>query len=150
MIDGRAELVKTRDTMPWRGSRSPTDRTLINLEQLNEIFINAVATKITKHKPIKFFTQELKNAVRIQNKARKAIWRARSLRHDTIEPYRLYQKARKYFRTVFKKAKKDYNIKQIKKACQDPTGAEFYRIIKCLEPQLNKKRKSIKLTSTMK
>ena len=52
------DIQTTKDNL--RFALHNADRTLINFEQLNEMFINAVATKITKHKPIKFWTQELK------------------------------------------------------------------------------------------
>jgi hypothetical protein len=40
-------------------------------------------------------------------------------------------------------------MKQIKKPMSDTTGAEFYRVIKQLEPKLNKERNSNTNTNTV-
>jgi len=63
---------------------------------------------------------------------------ARRNKEDTRGPYEKYRKARTKFRKLFQQAKRKYNIKQIQKAITDTTGAEFYRVIKQPEPQLNK------------
>ena len=79
-----------------------------------------------------------KSCQKLQNKARKAIGKARRNKEDTRGPYEKYRKARTKFRKIFQQAKRKYNIKQIQKAITDTTGAEFYRVIKQPEPQLNK------------
>ena len=56
-----------------------TDDTKVTLEEINEILKNSVEYKKIQHKPIKFWTPQLKKAVRLQNKARKAIQTARRL-----------------------------------------------------------------------
>ncbi|KMS94673.1 hypothetical protein BVRB_016390, partial [Beta vulgaris subsp. vulgaris] len=111
----------------------------ISLNDVNKILKQCTAYKTIKHKPIKFWTPQLKKAVRLQNKARKAISKARKRNEDLTAPYHEYKLTQKEFRKLFKAAKKAFNIRQIKQACQDPTGAEFYRIIKQLERRLNKR-----------
>jgi hypothetical protein len=101
----------------------------ITLSQINQILRTANAVKTIHQKPIKFWTPQLKKAIRLQNKARKKIGKARKRKEDTTDYYREYKNAQKNFRKLFKDAKRKYNIKQIEKACQDQTGAEFYRII---------------------
>jgi|GEM_PF-6923849 len=118
------------------------DLDLVSLEDINKILNECVVYKMIVHRPIKFWTLELKKAVKLQNKARKAIGKARRNKEDTRGPYEKYRKARTKFRKLFQQAKRKYNIKQIQKAITDTTGAEFYRVIKQLEPQLNKKRRS--------
>ena len=118
--------------------------TLINhddatMSEINQILKNSIVHKIIRQKSIKFWTPQLKQAVRKQNRARKAIGRARRKNTGTSEPYRMYKIAQDLFRKLFKKAKREYNVRQIQKACQDPTGAEFYKVIKQLQPKLNKK-----------
>jgi len=116
-----------------------TDDTKVTLEEINEILKNSVEYKKIQHKPIKFWTPQLKKAVRLQNKARKAIQRARRLGQDTKRTHNEYLLAQNEFRKIFKKAKRDYNTQQVQRACADPTGAELYKIIKELEPKLNRK-----------
>src|SRR5689334_6036679 len=82
--------------------------------------------------------EKKKKDVKIKKKAKKKK-KAMKRKLDTTATYRLYKTAQKKFRKLFKEAKKKCNIKQIEKACQDQTGAEFYRIIKQLEPKLNKR-----------
>ena len=48
---------------------------------------------------------------------------------------------------MFRKTKRQHNINTIKQACKDPTGAEFYKMIKQLEPRLNKKARQFTLHS---
>jgi len=100
------------------------------LEDINEILKGAAVYKNTQHKPIKFWTIKLKTVVRLQNRARKAIRIARKNNEDTIVPYRAYKRYANKFSKLFKKAKKQYRINLIDKACQDTTGADFYKILK--------------------
>ena len=58
-------------------------------------------------------------------------------------PFREYRKKQKLFRTLFKKTKKANNIQQISKACKDQSGREFYKLVKQLEPKLNKKSRAL-------
>jgi hypothetical protein len=115
----------------------------VTLIQINSILSSAAVYRNTQHKPIKFWTDKLKNAVRLQNRARKAIRIARTSNEDTSEPYRIYKRLANKFSKIFKKTKKQYRIKLIDKACQDPTGSGFFKIIKQIEPQLNKKTKPV-------
>ena len=116
-----------------------TDKQNVTLNQINAILQSSVAYKRINQKPIQFWTQELKKAVRLQNKARRAIGRARRRNEETMGPYQEYKQAQKEFRQLFQKAKKQYSIDKIKKACEDPTGAAFFRAIKQIQPKLNKK-----------
>ena len=58
------------------------------------------------------------------------------------------KRRKKYFRKLFKEHTKEYNIKQVENACKDPSGAELFRIIKQLEPKLNKKAKKFMVNTT--
>ncbi len=116
-----------------------TDKKNVTLNRINAILQSSVAYKRINQKPIQFWTQELKKAVRLQNKARRAIGRSRKRGEETTGPYEEYKKAQKEFRQLFQKAKKQYSIDKIKKACEDPTGAAFFRAIKQIQPKLNKK-----------
>ena len=111
----------------------------VDLVQINDILSRGAVYKTTHHKPIKFWTAKLRRAVQQQNKARKAIRTALEHNRDTIEPYRIYKRLANKFSKLFKKTKKQYKMKLIEKACQDPTGAGFFKIIKQIEPQVNKK-----------
>lgn len=111
------------------------------LEDINIILRDAITYKTIRHRPIKFWTPDLKKAVRLQNRARKAIGKARKKKENTEIAYRKYKNAQKAFKNLFRIAKKEYNNKRIEIACSDPTGAEFYKVIKQLEPALNKKHK---------
>jgi len=92
-----------------------------------------------QQRPTKFWTPQLKTALKLQNKARKRIGKTSKRHLDTTGPYLENKIAQKKFRKLFKEAKKNYNIKLVDKACQDQTGADLYRIIKQLEPKLNKR-----------
>jgi hypothetical protein len=97
------------------------------LLDINSILRETIAFKNITHKPIKFWTPQLKKAIRLQNKARKRIGQARKRREDVTGPYYEYKKAQAMFRKLFKKARKEYVRKQIQEACKDTTGAKFSR-----------------------
>jgi len=120
----------------------------INLTKINLIFCQNVTYKTINHKPIVFWTLELKVAFRAQNKARKAIRRARKKGQDSEGQYQVYKQCVKIFSKMFKKAKKQHIIQQIKTASADPTGAQIYQVIKRLQPKLNKKSKQRKEKTT--
>ena len=56
--------------------------------------------------------------------------------------HRVHKITNRIQKTV-QKTLRDYKTKQVETACNDPTGAEFYKIIKQLEPNLNKKARPI-------
>ena len=103
------------------------DPDTVLLEDINRIMSSAIIFKTKQHKPIKFWTPELKKALRLQIKARKAIGKSRRKQENTEVPYRLYIKAQEAFRKMFTQAKKRYKEKNIKKACQVITGARFLK-----------------------
>jgi hypothetical protein len=46
---------------------------VVSLEDINKILSECVVFKLMAHRPLKFWTVELKNAVKLQNKARKCL-----------------------------------------------------------------------------
>ena len=63
------------------------ERDAITLSEINQILRTASAVKTIYHKPIKFWTPELKRALKLQNKARRKIVKARKRHEDTTVPY---------------------------------------------------------------
>ena len=112
------------------------------LSQVNDVLKNAVVYKTIRHKPINFWTSQLRQAVKLQNKARKAIRLARERNEDTSTPYRTYKRYKNKFSKIFKKIKRRHRVAQINQACQDNSGAAVFKIIKQMEPRLNKRARS--------
>ena len=59
----------------------------VTLNDINELVRNSTAIKQIKHSPIKFWTPQLKKAVRLQNRHRKRIAEARRKNLDPFVHY---------------------------------------------------------------
>ena len=74
------------------------DRDIITVEQISQILKSAIAVKKIQQRPIKFWTPQLKTALKLQNKARKRIGKARKRHIDPTGPFLEYKIAQKNFR----------------------------------------------------
>ena len=88
-----------------------TESGQVTLLDINSILKNTITYKIIKQKPIKFWTPQLKKAIRLQNRARRRIGQARRLQQDISGPYFEFKKAHQEFRKLFKKARKQHSNK---------------------------------------
>ena len=112
----------------------------IRMDQLSTTLNDAITKKTIKYKPISFWNSTLNKAKNQRNRARRAIITARNQGRNTQRRVIKYKRKKQEFAKAFRKAKLKSIRDQLVDACKDSTGAAIYKLIKKVEPTLNKKR----------
>ncbi|MEN9568144.1 MAG: polyprotein of L1-like non-LTR retrotransposon Zorro 1, partial [Cyanobacteriota bacterium] len=102
---------------------------------------DAIPVKSMKSKPIRFWTPELSKAKNARNAARRNIIEAGKKGKNLSRRIIKYKQRKREFSKAFAKARLLNLNQRIKVACLDKTGAEIYKLIRDIQPKLNKKAK---------